>query len=96
MKTLADLIRILKENRTELESRFHVKRIGIFGSYARSEETDSSDVDILVELSQPIGLNLVDLIYFLEEKIGERVDLVTVKSLRSEFEEAILKEVVYT
>jgi len=47
-------------------------------------------------LSQPIGLNLVDLIYFLEEKIGERVDLVTVKSLRSEFEEAILKEVVYT
>lgn len=82
--------------RTELESRFHVERIGIFGSYARSEETDSSDVDILVELSQPIGLNLVDLIYFLEEKIGERVDLVTVKSLRSEFEEAILKEVVYT
>ena len=93
MKTLADFIRILKENRTELESRFHVKRIGIFGSYARSEETDSSDVDILVELSQPIGLNLVDLIYFLEEKIGERVDLVTVKSLRSEFE---VKEVVYT
>ena len=93
MKTLADLIRILKENRTELETRFHVKRIGIFGSYARSEETDSSDVDILVELSQPIGLNLVDLIYFLEEKIGERVDLVTVKSLRSEFE---VKEVVYT
>ncbi|HHD16778.1 MAG TPA: hypothetical protein ENK47_08720, partial [Euryarchaeota archaeon] len=46
--------------RTELESRFHVERIGIFGSYARSEETDSSDVDILVELSQPIGLNLVD------------------------------------
>jgi len=82
--------------RTELESGFHVERIGIFGSYARSEETDSSDVDILVELSQPIGLNLVDLIYFLEEKIGERVDLVTVKSLRSEFEEAILKEVVYT
>ena len=79
--------------RTELESRFHVERIGIFGSYARSEETDSSDVDILVELSQPIGLNLVDLIYFLEEKIGERVDLVTVKSLRSEFE---VKEVVYT
>ena len=96
MKTLADLISILKENRTELESRYHVKRIGIFGSYARSEETDSSDVDILVELSQPIGLNLIDLIYFLEEKIGERVDLVTVKSLRSEFEEAILKEVVYT
>ena len=79
--------------RTELESRFHVERIGIFGSYARSEETDSSDVDILVELSQPIGLNLVDMIYFLEEKIGERADLVTVKSLRSEFE---VKEVVYT
>ncbi|HHD16387.1 MAG TPA: nucleotidyltransferase, partial [Euryarchaeota archaeon] len=74
-------------------SRFHVERIGIFGSYARSEETDSSDVDILVELSQPIGLNLVDMIYFLEEKIGERADLVTVKSLRSEFE---VKEVVYT
>jgi len=72
--------------RTELESRFHVERIGIFGSYARSEET-------LVELSQPIGLNLVDMIYFLEEKIGERADLVTVKSLRSEFE---VKEVVYT
>lgn len=95
MKTRADIIDIINEIKPELRSRFKVKNIGIFGSYARGEEKENSDVDILVELEEPLGLDLVELIYLLEERIGEKVDMVTSKSLRSEFEEDILKEVVF-
>lgn len=96
MKTMADIIDIINKIKPKLRSRFKVKNIGIFGSYAREEEKENSDVDILVELEEPLGLDLVELIYFLEESIGEKVDLVTSKSLRSEFEKDILKEVVFT
>ena len=59
-----------------------VKRIAIFGSYARREETPLSDVDILVEPERPIGWEIVDLHDFLEELLGIKVDLVTAGALR--------------
>lgn len=91
-----NIMEILNQVKPEIKTRFKVKNIGIFGSYARNEETEDSDVDILVELEEPIGLDLVELIFFLEEKLGKKVDLVTTKSLRSEFQEVISKEVVFT
>ena len=96
MRTLNEIISIIQEMKPELEKSFKVIRIGIFGSFVRAEEKQGSDVDIIVELSEPIGLDLIDLIDHLEEKIGIKVDLVTTKSLRSEFEEAIFKEAVFT
>lgn len=96
MKDLDEIIHILKRVEPELRSRFYVRKIGIFGSLVRKEGTDSIDVDILVELEKPIGLDMIELIYYLEDRLGVKVDLVTTKSLRPEFEESILKEVVYT
>lgn len=96
MKTKAELIDIINGIKPILRSGFKVKNIGIFGSCARDEGAEDSDVDILVELYEPIGSDLVDLKFLLEEKTGEKVDLVTSKSLRSEFEKDIMKEVVFT
>ncbi len=96
MNNIMEILEILNQVKPEIKTRFKVKNIGIFGSYARNEETEDSDVDILVELEEPIGLDLVELIFFLEEKLGKKVDLVTTKSLRSEFQEVISKEVVFT
>lgn len=96
MSNITEILEKLNKIKPELRNRFKVKNIGIFGSYARNEETEDSDVDILVELEEPIGLDLVELIFFLEEKLCKKVDLVTTKSLRSEFEEIIRKEVVFT
>ncbi len=63
-------------------SRFGVRRIFIFGSYAREEQTSQSDVDIAVELERPLGWEIVDLHDYLEEILNTRVDLTTIEALK--------------
>jgi predicted nucleotidyltransferase len=82
MKTLPDILRLLDEHKAELWERFGVRRLAIFGSYARGEATPVSDVDILVDLERPIGWEVVDLHDYLEALLGVRVDLVTEGALR--------------
>ena len=92
---ISEIEKILKENEKLLNERFRVKRIGVFGSFARGEQTELSDVDILVELYEPIGWDFVELKYFLEDLLGLPVDLVTNKALKPRIRELILSEVVY-
>jgi len=61
----------------------------------RGEESESSDVDILVTFSEPIGWEFVDLKEYLEEILEKRVDLVSIGALKPQLREDILKEVVY-
>jgi len=77
MKSRQEIQSILRAYLPELRRRFHVQRIGLFGSWARGEQTPESDVDILVSLSQPLGLELVDLHEYLKQLLGVEVDLVT-------------------
>lgn len=77
MKTFDEIKEILKRHKKELRERFGVKEIGIFGSYVRGEQTEVSDVDILVEFGRSIGLEIVDLKEYLEKILGVRVDLVS-------------------
>ncbi len=96
--TMGDLHEIearLRDLKPELERRFGLRRIGVFGSVARGEEGAGSDVDILVELAEPIGWELLDLQERLEEVLGRRVDLVTVGALREEMSASIMREVVF-
>lgn len=95
MKTMDEIRIRIALLKPELNRRFKVNKIGIFGSYVRGEEREDSDVDILIELEEPIGLDLVELIFYLERELDMKVDLVTTKSLRPEFESQILNEVVY-
>lgn len=75
---------------------YHPLRIGLFGSFARNEETTSSDIDILFLLKNPIGLfTLSDLQFELEEKLNNKVDLISENGLNKFIKESILKEVKY-
>jgi len=85
----------IKKLKPILKDKYYVKNIGIFGSYSREEANEDSDIDILVEFSKNIGWEFIDLKTFLEEKLGKEVDLVTPESLRAEFEEDVLKDVIY-
>ncbi len=76
-KKLEEIEAILRKHKEELRERFGVRSIAIFGSYARGEETDLSDVDILVEFERPIGWEIVDLRDYLEELLGVPVDVIT-------------------
>ena len=95
MKTPQELKETLKRFKPILKEKFKVKEIGIFGSYVRGEESEESDVDVLVEFYEPIGWEFFDVKEFLEEILGRKVDLVTVRALKPQLRDKILKEVVF-
>ena len=96
MKRLAEIQEILRQKKPILRERFKVKEIGIFGSFVRGEEKDTSDLDILVELERPVGLiKFVGLQNYLSDELGEKVDLVTKSALKPRIKKNILSEVVY-
>ena len=96
MKTVQDIKGILKSHKEELESKYGVKEIGIFGSYVKEEQTETSDVDILVEFEKPLGLlEFVGLKNYLSDLLGVNVDLVMRKALKPSIGERVLGEVVY-
>jgi len=95
MKTLEEIKRILKENEDLIPGEFKARIIGIFGSYARREQKEESDVDILVSFSRDATLfDLAGLADFLEQKLGIKVDIVSERTVRPELRERILKEVI--
>jgi predicted nucleotidyltransferase len=85
----------LKNLKPFLSDRFSVERIGYFGSYSRNEQTDKSDIDILVEFRKPIGWEFFDLQEFLENELNIKVDLVSVLALKEQLRDSILKQVQY-
>ncbi|MDD2785459.1 MAG: nucleotidyltransferase family protein [Patescibacteria group bacterium] len=79
-----------------LKEKYHVKKIGVFGSYARGEQKKGSDVDILVEFKQPIGFfEFIRLENFLSRKLNKKVDLVTKKAIKPAAKKGIMKDVKY-
>lgn len=80
------IIEILKKNK--------IKKAGIFGSYARGEETKKSDIDILIEPYEGMGLEFVGLQQELSERLGKKVDLVSYRAINPHIKEYILNDEV--
>ncbi len=96
MKSLDDIKDILEKNKDNLRRKFKIKEIGLFGSYVRGEQKESSDIDILVEFEEtPTLLEFVELENYLTELLGVKVDLVMKRALKPKIKETVLKEVVY-
>ena len=90
-----EIIQAIETNTIALEQR-GVKSLAIFGSVARGDFTDQSDVDILVEFNRAVGLfDFIRLKMFLEEILHRRVDLVTPDALKPALKQRILSEVIY-
>ena len=83
MKTVEEIRTILRAHQPELEKRYHVEEIALFGSYARGEQTASSDLDILVTLNAPLGWEFVDLCDYLAELLETKVDVCTRRAIES-------------
>jgi len=96
MKKIEEMKKKLTELKPILKGKFKVESIGLFGSYVRGEQKGESDLDVLVEFSEPIGLfEFIELEGFLSEKLGTTVDLVMRKSLKNRIKERIIKEAIY-
>lgn len=90
-----EVLNSLKRLKPELQTRYYVKNIGLFGSVLRGEQKKSSDVDILVEFSKPIGFfKFLELEEYLETALGTKVDLVSKKALKPRIGQQILNEVL--
>ena len=85
----------LKEIKPVLAEKFHVSSIGYFGSYAKGQQTETSDLDLLVEFSRPVGWTFFTLEDFLEQSLGIKVDLATKNSLKERIKNTILNQVKY-
>lgn len=79
-----------------LTKKYHVKKLGVFGSMARNEARKESDVDVLVEFKSPIGFfDFIRLENYLTKTLGRKVDLVTKKALKPTIKDDILNDIVY-
>lgn len=99
MPMSADFVRIktvLNRYSSFLKNTYYVKNIGVFGSYARGDSKKASDIDLLVEFSEPIGFfRFIELEEFLSKVTGKKVDLVTKNALKEAIRDDVLKQVVY-
>ena len=94
MAPLDEIIEKLSRNRDEIK-KFGVTKLGIFGSVVRGEATDESDIDFLVQLENETFRSYMGLIFFLEELLGRKIDLVIQHTIKERLKDKILREVQY-
>lgn len=94
--TTPEILDILRKFKYAFSQRFGIKSLGIFGSFARSQQNESSDVDVVVTLEEPDFFILVAIQEELEKLTGYKVDVVNLRdSLRESFKNNILKDAIF-
>ena len=95
MITKDDVLAALGAHKRVLEERFGVASLALFGSFARGQATDASDIDILVRFNGPATSRAYfGVQFYIEDLLGRPVDLVTDKALRPEFRPHLEREAV--
>jgi hypothetical protein len=96
MKTFDELRQLLLLQKQSICENYQITEIAIFGSYARGEETEASDIDILVDYeTAPTFIMLVELRDYLTQLFGLKVDIVTKNGLKPRIRDRILGEAIY-
>lgn len=87
---------IIEKQRDFLRQNYHVENLGVFGSVARGDNEEISDIDILVTFTKPTGIfKFISLEDYLSNLFGKKVDLVTKRALKPAIKDEVLQEVVY-
>ena len=98
MTTKGEILEFLTRNKQYFRDQFGIVKIGLFGSYAKDEQTDGSDIDLIVEFAQNTP-NLFDvkteLKNYIKEKFNIQVDIAREKYLKPIYRDYILKETIY-
>jgi uncharacterized protein len=99
MLSTEKVVELLQENHAYLAAEFGVSKIGLFGSYAKGQSSDTSDVDLFVEFERPIGFRFIELVDYLENLLGQKVDVLTsagIQNIRIErIARSISQSIVY-
>jgi predicted nucleotidyltransferase len=95
MLSLQDIKLQLAAIKPILQAKYPLSALAIFGSYARNEATESSDVDVLVELNGKIGIKFIDLAEEIEACLGIKTDVISKNGLKSTYFERIKGDLIY-
>lgn len=95
VSSLEEIKEIILEKKPELKRRFHVEKIGVFGSYARGDQKKRSDIDFLVTFDKDISLfERADLYIYLQELMGRKVDVIPGRNLRHELRDYVSRDLI--
>lgn len=95
MEQLSEIKQVLQQLKPELSSRFHVRSLGLFGSVVRDDFSPTSDIDIIVDFDQPVGIEFIDLADYIEQRLQKKVDLVSRSGVKDKYFKSIEREIVY-
>ena len=97
MKTLTTIKKQLQTLKPTLKKKYQVETIGIFGSYTRGEQKRKSDLDIIVEFSEPNDIDLfkfIELKLLLEDELHLKIDLLEKDTIKPRIKDQILQEII--
>lgn len=95
METPEDIEAKIRAVKPYLRDEYGIEQIGYFGSFATGDYRDESDLDVIVAFNKKIGWKLFDLKDYLESVVGRKIDLVTERSLKKQWKQAVLQQVKY-
>jgi len=95
MYTTGEIINILRAKKTELEERYPISELGLFGSYARGDYNEQSDIDILVDFNGRIGIEFIALAHELEDTFHTKIDLVSRKGIQPKYLPFVEKHLIH-
>lgn len=95
VRDLGEIANRVRSRADVFRDHFGVSRVGIFGSFARGLQSDSSDVDVLVDMLDPGGLLFIEAAEFMEDLLGRRVDFLRPEGLSDQLRERVIESVVY-
>jgi predicted nucleotidyltransferase len=93
--SLERILELLRSEQPQIRARFRAEIVGVFGSFARGEQTDTSDLDILVRFREKASLfDLVSLGDYLEALLGRKVDIVSERAIHPEIRPQVQRELL--
>lgn len=95
MDSTQEIEKKLSEIKDRLKLRYPISSLALFGSYARNEQTETSDIDILVEFNGKIGSKFIDLANEIEQYLGHKVDLVSKNGVKERYLKVIQPDLKY-
>ena len=95
MRTTEEIREQLKTLKIKLQNKYPIASLAIFGSYSRNEQTNNSDIDLLVEFNGKIGSNFITLADEIEQELGNHVDLVSKNGIKEKYFNRIKSDLIY-
>lgn len=95
MQTQIEILSALRSVKPQLEKKYGIKTLALFGSHSRNEALPDSDIDVMVEFSNPVGIRFIDLADELEALLNHKVDLVSRKAIKPKYYLHIEPQLIY-